>query len=52
MITDQLGTSTESTILGGVVLLINMDSIPIAAVIFIASVMVPLGKIITMFYVC
>lgn len=52
MITDQLGTSTESTILGGVVLLINMDSIPIAAIIFIASVMVPLGKIITMFYLC
>ena len=45
MITDQLGTSTESTILGGVVLLINMGSIPIAAVIFIASVMVPVGKL-------
>lgn len=52
MITDQLGTSTESTILGGVVLLINMGSIPIAAVIFIASVMVPVGKIMTMFYLC
>jgi len=52
MITDQLGTSTESTILGGVVLLIQLDSIPIAAVIFIASVMVPLGKMLVMFYLC
>jgi len=52
MITDQLGSSIESTILGGVVLLIDLGSIPIAAVIFIASVMVPLGKLIAMFYLC
>lgn len=52
MVTDQLGTSTDSTIIGGVLLLISMDSIPIAAVIFIASVMVPVGKIISMFYLC
>ena len=52
MITDQLGSSLESTILGGVVLLIQMDSIPVAAIIFIASVMVPVGKLISMFYLC
>ncbi len=52
MITDQLGQSEESTIIGGVVLLIQLGSIPIAAVIFIASVMVPLGKLIMMFYLC
>jgi len=52
MITDQLGSSLESTILGGVVLLIQMKSYPIAAIIFIASVMVPLGKIFMMFYLC
>ncbi len=52
MVTDQLGNSTESTILGGVVLLIQLDSIPIAVVIFIASVMVPLGKMLVMFYLC
>jgi len=52
MITDQLGRSIESTILGGVVLLIQLDSIPIAVVIFIASVMVPLGKMLVMFYLC
>lgn len=51
MITDQLGTSPEeSTILGGVILLIELGSAPIAAVIFIASVMVPLGKLIALFY--
>lgn len=52
MITDQLGSSLESTILGGVVLLIQMDSIPVAAIIFIASVMVPIGKMIALFYLC
>jgi paraquat-inducible protein A len=29
-----------------------MGSIPIAAIIFIASVLVPLGKLIALFYVC
>ena len=38
--------------LGQRVLLIDMDSIPIAAVIFVASVMVPLGKLIALFYLC
>lgn len=52
MVTDQLGNSTESTILGGVVLLIDMGSVPIAAIIFIASVMVPIGKLMALFYLC
>lgn len=52
MYTDQLGNTVESTIIGGVVLLINLGSWPIAAVIFIASVMVPLGKLMIMFYLC
>ncbi len=50
MYTDQLGSTEASTIIGGVVLLIKLGSIPIAAVIFIASVMVPSGKLIAMFY--
>lgn len=50
MYTDQLGSTEASTILGGVVLLIKLGSAPIAAVIFIASVMVPLGKLMAMFY--
>jgi paraquat-inducible protein A len=50
MITEQLGSVEESTILGGVVLLIELGSAPIAVVIFVASVMVPLGKLITLYY--
>lgn len=50
MYTDQLGTTEASTILGGVVLLINLGSVPVAAVIFIFSVMVPSGKLMAMFY--
>ena len=52
MITDQLSGSLESTILGGVVLLINMDSIFVASVIFIFSVMIPIGKLLLLFYLC
>lgn len=52
MITDQLGQPTESTIIGGVVLLINMGSVSIAMVIFFASVMIPLSKLAMMFYLC
>ena len=50
MYTDQLAKTEASTILGGVVLLIKLGSVPIAAVIFIASVMVPLGKLLAMFF--
>jgi len=50
MNTVQLGGGEPSTILGGVVLLIQLDSYPVAAVIFIASVMVPLAKLFAMFY--
>jgi len=50
MITDQLGQSEGSTILGGVILLIHHGSIPVALVIFLFSVMVPVGKLMSMFY--
>jgi len=50
MITEQLGTSEGSTILGGVVLLIHHGSVPIALVIFLFSVMVPISKLMSMFY--
>ena len=52
MTTTQLGNPTDSTILGGVVLLIHHGSYPIAAVIFIASVMVPSGKIFAIVWLC
>jgi paraquat-inducible protein A len=50
MITEQLGKAEGSTILGGVVLLIHHGAIPIALVIFLFSVMVPIGKLMSMFY--
>lgn len=50
MITEQLGSAEGSTILGGVILLIHHGAVPVALVIFLFSVMVPLGKIMSMFY--
>jgi paraquat-inducible protein A len=50
MTTDQLGRSVDSTILGGVVLLVHHGSYPIAAVIFVASVLVPTGKLIALLW--
>ena len=50
MITEQLGKAEGSTILGGVVLLIHHGSIHTALVIFLFSVMVPIGKLMSMFY--
>ena len=52
MTTTQLGKATESTILGGVILLIDMGSYPVAAVIFIASVMVPIAKLLALTWLC
>ncbi|WP_323879447.1 paraquat-inducible protein A [Aeromonas hydrophila] len=47
-----LGDDSPSTILGGVVLLWAMGSYPIAAVIFFASVVVPLVKILALLWLC
>ncbi|MGL5774322.1 MAG: paraquat-inducible protein A, partial [Aeromonas veronii] len=47
-----LGDDSPYTILGGVVLLWAMGSYPIAAVIFFASVVVPLVKILALFWLC
>jgi paraquat-inducible protein A len=47
-----LGDDSPSTILGGVVLLWALGSYPIAAVIFIASVVVPLVKIMALLWLC
>jgi paraquat-inducible protein A len=52
MTTSQLGRSEPSTILGGVVLLFKMGSYPVAAVIFIASVIVPIAKLLTLSWLC
>lgn len=47
-----LGDDSPSTILGGVVLLWGMGSYPIAAIIFFASVVVPLVKILALLWLC
>ncbi|MEL7967806.1 paraquat-inducible protein A [Vreelandella neptunia] len=52
MTTTSLGNSSPSTIIGGVVQLIQMGSWPIAAVIFIASVIVPMGKLVALIWLC
>ena len=49
---DTLGNASSSTILGGVIELIHYGDVPVALVIFIASVMVPVGKLIAMYYLC
>ena len=52
MTTTSLGHSSPSTIIGGVIQLIQMGSWPIAAVIFIASVIVPVGKLLALTWLC
>lgn len=50
MYTDQLGSTAPSTIMGGVLLLIDLGSAPIAVVIFVFSIVVPSAKLMAMFY--
>jgi len=52
MTTEQLGQTIDSTILGGVVVLMHHGDYPIAAVIFIASVMVPISKLLALSWLC
>lgn len=50
MYTVSLGESEGSTIIGGVILLWEMGSWPIAIVILIASILIPVSKILTLIY--
>lgn len=52
MTTETLGRAADNTILGGVVILIHHGDYPIAAVIFIASVLVPLSKLLALSWLC
>ncbi|MCP4188199.1 MAG: paraquat-inducible membrane protein A [Gammaproteobacteria bacterium] len=52
MVTEQFGRTSENTIISGVLVLIKNGSIPIAAIIFFASVVIPLGKLAILFYLC
>ncbi len=52
MTTTNLGNSSPSTIIGGVVELLEMGSWPVALVIFVASVIVPVGKVVALAWLC
>ncbi|WP_458524649.1 PqiA/YebS family transporter subunit [Onishia taeanensis] len=52
MITTSLGHTEPSTIIGGVITLWQHGSYPIAAVIFIASILVPVSKLLAMGWLC
>ncbi|WP_054179112.1 membrane integrity-associated transporter subunit PqiA [Trabulsiella odontotermitis] len=52
MITDLLGDKMPSTIMAGVILLWSEGSYPVAGVIFIASIMVPTLKMISIAWLC
>lgn len=52
MRTNVLGKTSDSTIIGGVVTLWQHGSYPIASVIFVASVLVPIGKIAILATLC
>lgn len=52
MTTTSLGHRSPSTIVGGVVELVQMGSWPVATVIFVASVMVPVGKLVALAWLC
>lgn len=52
MSTTFLGETNHSTILGGVVMLWGMESYPVAIIIFIASVLIPLAKILALAWLC
>ncbi|MBZ9538261.1 PqiA/YebS family transporter subunit [Modicisalibacter tunisiensis] len=52
MVTTHLGEAHPSTIIGGVVQLWQMGSYPVALVIFIASVLVPVGKLLALGWLC
>jgi len=52
MTTNQFGNPIESTIIGGILLLMEQGSSGIALIIFIASVLVPIAKILMLLWLC
>lgn len=50
LVTNAFGTKDASTILGGVVLLWELKSYPVAAIIFFASIMIPVMKFLILIY--
>ena len=52
MSTTFIGDKTSSTIMAGIITLWHHESYPIAMIIFIASILVPAAKIISLLYLC
>ncbi len=52
MITEHQGNAIESTIIGGVILLWEMGSYAVACIIFVASILVPIAKILSLSALC
>jgi len=52
MVTTVLGSKTESTILGGVLLLWQHQSYLVSFIIFFASIVIPLGKLLALSWLC
>lgn len=52
MVTNQFGRAMENTIAGGVVMLWEAGSYPVAVVIVIASVLIPIGKMAALCLLC
>jgi paraquat-inducible protein A len=50
LLTSSLGRTTESTIIGGVIDLIDYGSIGVALIVFVASVLIPVGKFVAIGY--
>jgi paraquat-inducible protein A len=50
LVTSAFGTREESTILGGVVLLWELECYPVAAIIFFASMVIPVMKFLILIY--
>lgn len=50
LLTSTLVERSESTIIGGVIELIHHGSIGIAIIVFVASVMIPIGKFVAIIY--
>ncbi|MEM9969428.1 MAG: paraquat-inducible protein A [Pseudomonadota bacterium] len=50
LITRTLNQSSESTIIGGVIELIDLESYAVALIVFVASVVIPVGKFVAVAY--
>ena len=52
MLTETLGVTTTSTIMQGVILLWDLGSYPVATVIFVASIIIPVAKMVAIALLC